>query len=794
MVPCQYLVFLPREAGQGNRLISATFALAPLAGPFTRDMDYIKEYRSFISSHYLSQGIRVTAGIALPAILFNYFHLLSVGILVSLGAMAVSITDLPGPIHHRRNGMLACTLIIFLVTLLTCWQARSPIGLGILIIIFCFFFSMIGVYGARAGSVGLAALLVMVLMIDHPARGLEAFSSAYYVAAGGLWYSLLSLVLYSIRPYRLAQQALGECIQATAAYLATKAAFYEKDPDYDQNYRRLLEQQTDLHQKQELIRELLFKSRKLVKESNHTSRILVMIFLDTVDLFERVMASQQDMGTLHRLFDGFGILPEFRKVILEMAAELEEIGIAVKSGRPSQEISDLPGHIKQLENDFVHLRDSHRDSANVEGFIGLRHILQSIQDIAERLDTLRQYSSYDRSLAKKFQPPIDYEQFISHQGTDLRLFQENLSLSSNSLRHALRVCIATGAGYLISSMLPFGHSYWILLTIIVILKPAYSLTKKRNYERLLGTVAGALIGIGILLLIKDNAILLLIMILLMIGTYSFSRTYYLVSVLFMTPYILLLFHLLAPHDVKTIVIDRLIDTGIGSGIAFLANILILPAWEHEQIQDYMIKIIEANKSYFIEIAAFFSGQPGDKTAYKLSRKITFVSLANLSDAFNRMLSEPKSKQKNIRSLHQFVVLNHMLTSHIATLSYYGQRGVPQHTQELYLPVSQDIQLRLSNALAILQRSPVLLAASLNKQELRTLSNQVNQWVNQRKSELQAGIVESETRQVLSRIKPIADQFNFINKIAIDLEKLCRALQGGGGQSAARTELTDVGDR
>src|SRR5690606_41853266 len=52
-----------------------------------------------------------------------------------------------------------------------------------------------------------------------------------------------------------------------------------------------------------------------------------------------------------------------------------------------------------------------------------------------------------------------------------------------------------------------GHSYWILLTIIVILKPTFSLTRKRNFQRLIGTIAGALFGVLILFLFKDRTML-----------------------------------------------------------------------------------------------------------------------------------------------------------------------------------------------------------------------------------------------------------------------------------------------
>ncbi len=53
--------------------------------------------------------------------------------------------------------------------------------------------------------------------------------------------------------------------------------------------------------------------------------------------------------------------------------------------------------------------------------------------------------------------------------------------------------------------------------------------------------------------------------------------------------------------------------------------------------------------------------------YKLVRKEVYVSSANVAAAFQRMLSEPKNKQRNSKLMHQFVVLNHILFSNIATV-------------------------------------------------------------------------------------------------------------------------------
>jgi len=175
-------------------------------------MDYIKTYRSFINSHYLSEGIRITAGVILPALLFEYFDLLSIGIIFSLGALFVSVTDSAGPIHHRQNGMLACILGILIATLIIGFAAKSPILLALFLFASCFFFSMIGIYGTRATSIGTAVMLVTTLTID-PRLNLETplkvVIHSFYLVAGGLWYMAFSMLLYNFRPYRLLQQALG---------------------------------------------------------------------------------------------------------------------------------------------------------------------------------------------------------------------------------------------------------------------------------------------------------------------------------------------------------------------------------------------------------------------------------------------------------------------------------------------------------------------------------------------------------------------------------------------------------
>lgn len=732
-------------------------------------MDYVRQYKRFINSHYLSGAIRITAGITLPAILLGAFNNLSAGIVLSIGAMCVANTDNPGPIHHRRNGMIACVLIIFLVTLLTGWASGSAVMTGLLVFVFCFLFSLMSIYGSRAGSIGVNALLVMVLNLDRRQQGWHILINAVYVLAGGAWYTVLSLLLYSFRPYKLVRQALGDCIQATADFLRIKASFYSREVDYDKSYRQLLDSQINIQEKQDLLRELIFKSRKIVQESTHTGRILMMIFMDIVDLFERIMTSQQDYRLLHQVFGDSGLMEECRLLILDLSAELDEIGLAIMSGKPSVDRSTFSTRIRQLRESFDRYRQewisrpADRAEQGAEDFIDLGNILDSIQDINDRLHALHGFTTYDRKLSRNFKANLDVEEFVAHQDMDRKLIIDNLSLDSNIFRHSLRVSIATIAGYIISLFLPFGHGYWILLTVIVILKPSYSLSKKRNFERLMGTLGGALVGLLLIYFIRDRNVLFVLMILFMCGTYVFIRTNYLVCVTLMTPYVLLLFHLLFPSDFRSIISDRVIDTLIGSGLAFLVSISVIPNWEHERMTDFMIAALQTNIDYFRDVAVAFLGRPATVQRYKLSRKHAFVALANLSDAFGRMLSEPHRQQKKITEMHQFVVSNHMLTSYIATLAYYVDPLALKYADPALQPVVDDIIRRLESSVDILNTAEATSGSPPGS----------------------TGTIRGN--RLAAELQPVSDQFGFIAKVASDIRRLSLALhealgpdEGAGG--------------
>lgn len=627
-------------------------------------------YTSFFSTHSFYEGVRITIGIMVPVLVAARYDEIGWGLAMALGALCVSLTDNAGPLHHRINGMGAALGFILATSLITGFALPYTWLLMILLGVFAFFFSWIGVFGNRAASIGTSVLVAITLQLTESPLGV--WGNALLTAAGGVWYFLLSMALYRIRPYKLAQQVLGDCITGTADFLELKAGFYFPDADNDKLYNELLKVQAEVHNKQELAREILFKTRSIVKESTHTGRVLVMAFLDAIDLFETILTSEQDYEKLQEHLSHTGILPHVGNLLKALSQYLKETGVAIQEGKSMTQKEDLQLWLSGVEESYAAIRHEHMNAGNAEYFTGLRHILDGIADLLTKIDRLTIYTTYDRKL--KNNRKVDYQRFVEPSYINVGILIDNISFQSNIFRYSLRMAVTIMIGYALSLYLPVGHSYWILLTIVVILKPAFALTRQRNNERLLGTLAGGIAGVLVLISTQNTTLLLFILIICMTGAFSLMRIRYWISVALLTMYVLVAMYLLNPGDYTPLFTDRLLDTFIGSLIAISFSRIIPPIWERDQLKPLLVKAIETNREYFGYIAEAFWGKPVSVTQYKWYRKETYVALANLSEAFQRMLNEPKSRQQAGEFLHPLIVTCHVLASRIATLSAYSRRS------------------------------------------------------------------------------------------------------------------------
>ncbi|OUJ75254.1 FUSC family membrane protein [Hymenobacter crusticola] len=713
----------------------------------TRNIQY------FLFSQDFSDGVRITLAALLPALLFGQLGELTTGITLSTGAVCISMIDTPGPVVHKRNGMLYGNLVIFLVALLTGFARFSDWTLGLEVLALSFLMTMLSVYGNRAASLGSAALLVMILNMEQPLTPGEVLLHSGLILAGGVWYMALGLVLFRVLPYRPAQQALGECIHAIANYLKLKAAFYRIRTDLDDDYRKLVAQQVVVSEKQDAVRELLFKTRQIVKESNATSRRLLLTFVDVMDLYEHITATYYDYEAIRTQFGHTGILEEIASLIDLIAAELDNIGFAIQANHSFRSRSNFPQRLEHLKSRIDAVGEQEQGTSNLV----LKKLLVNLRNLTQRLTDVLNYFNAQSDTIPTRHTEVEYMRFVSHQDYDLKVLRDNLTFNSSVFRHSVRLMLASGIAFLTAKLLFSGdHSYWIVMTTVYMLKPAFSFTKERNYQRIVGTLSGGAIAGVFLLLTDDKDLHFVVMLIFMVLSYSFQRRSYVVYVTLMTPFILIMLSFLGMNYLD-IAEERIKDTVIGCIIAFSAGYLLFPNWEFEQLNDYMRDVLKANVSYLHKLAESLAGKPVALTEYKLVRKDVFVSSANLAAAFQRMLSEPKSKQRSSEDVHQFVVLNHILTSNIATLTSSLMAKEPSEQ-----PVDgvRAVRRALSFLNASLKKlDPTSVPAEPNMGEITPYSEATGR----RKAAL-----TSDERQLL-------EQLDFIQKVSSDIGRVTDAM-------------------
>ena len=130
-----------------------------------------------------------------------------------------------------------------------------------------------------------------------------------------------------------------------------------------------------------------------------------------------------------------------------------------------------------------------------------------------------------------------------------------------------------------------------------------------------------------------------------------------------------IYALLQPN-VLNVIQYRVIDTIIGSGLAFFGNFILWPSWESSFYKKNVVDALEANINYLKEIDHFYHTKGNLPNSYKVARKKAFIAMGNLSATFQRMAQEPKSKRKAYRRLYKYNVFNYTFLSSLASLGTF----------------------------------------------------------------------------------------------------------------------------
>lgn len=312
-------------------------------------MKQTKEIRNFFYSQYFADGLRITMGCIIPLLVCMILDQIQVGTLMTFGGLLIGLSDTPGAPHHRRTGMLTSLLLNASTGLVILLINHSLIATTIIIAILSFIYSMFAVFNTRAATVGLVATLTMLITVDVHLPITEALQYLLFFMLGGAWYMLISISLLQVKPYRLAQQELSESIRHVADFIRLKGNFYRKKVNLDDNYNKLIDQQIKVHTHHENVRELLFQSKRSIKDTTKTGRYLSLIFTDIVDLYEQSMTTHYDYEKIRNAFGKYKILPEYAHFLVKFTNELDHIAYRLNADKPLYPLYNFDKDIERLK-------------------------------------------------------------------------------------------------------------------------------------------------------------------------------------------------------------------------------------------------------------------------------------------------------------------------------------------------------------------------------------------------------------------------------------------------------------
>ena len=249
--------------------------------------------------------------------------------------------------------------------------------------------------------------------------------------------------------------------------------------------------------------------------------------------------------------------------------------------------------------------------------------------------------------------------------------------SKSALIFAVRLMACVGVAGVITEVLPLSRSYWVILTVVIVLKPDLGSVFVRAVQRGIGTVLGAVLGAAILAVVPYGHWLLLpLAVLAALLPYGRSRNYGLFAV-FLTPLVVLLIDLLTPVG-WYLALTRLADTLLGCGVVLLVGYAPWPSSWHADLPRHFAAAVY-DVCWFAEAALRYAAQPGQppgRAEMSLARRRTYRALTDLRAEFDRTMSEPAAASRQAAAWYPALVALEEVVDAVTAVAVAIRHGKP----------------------------------------------------------------------------------------------------------------------
>ncbi|WP_111709932.1 YccS family putative transporter [Lutibacter citreus] len=614
---------------------------------------YLKQiagYKSF-RNNFLTNPNRLLAFKATIVIGFLVVLMLSIGlpfyaVTLGLGALAGALSETDDHPNGRLKSMalkvVSFAISSFSVELLQPYPVVLALGLAISTIIFI----LIGGISERFRGVTFGALLVGIYTMIGAQISPVWYIQPVLLTSGAFIYGVFSYILLRIKPYSLLEEQLARGFSALSLYFNEKSKLFPSNENEEKEIRAelaLLNVQTV--EALDKCKEVLNSYSESIKDQKPLIPYL-HYFMVLQSLHERAASSHERYDLLSSNPLSKELIGGIRQLLHELSHATQSFAESLLTGVPYKHPIALDWLVNTINN---LLKNNELKAAHPLNLLirNLRRSNQTLKGI---------YYNYESDLLPKLE---------KDNRTYFERFKSQLHINHPRMRHALRLSISFLVGYAVSEYFQIAKGEWIVLTILFVMQPSYSETRRRLFQRILGTFSGVVIGILIIRLFTFYGQILLMI----TSAYLFliwMKRRYSVGVVFITIFVLCAFNIIANKGVD-VMAPRLIDTLLGALISFLVVRFLWPEWQYKKLPVLLKDVIHKNTAYFRAILNEYKQSATDDLAYRIARREAHRADNALVMAWQNMQLDPKKQQQLKNTAFTLTYLNHALLSYLSAL-------------------------------------------------------------------------------------------------------------------------------
>jgi len=596
-------------------------------------------------------ALRNSVGVLLPVAVGFALNMPRGGVVVASGALNVAYSDRSDPYAQRAKRMLTSSVLCALGVLLGVLSGSHNAPAVIIATLWAFAAGMLVAAGTTAADLGAISLVTLMIYAVQPLTPKQALISSALALGGGLLQTALSVALWPVRRYEPERRALA-------------TFFHELASAAKQPVNATSAPTTTIHSTQ---------AQEALSGLDLETGLEAVRYRALLSQAERIRLSLLVLSRLHLRIEresprhsGVQILGGYLK---KAAETLEAIGDSLISGSPAdagkEPLAACESHTLQLREKTDGLPPSFLAAVAKDARFqmdALNGQLRAALDLAENATPTGQAEFAKKEARQPWRMRF---------GGLMATLPANLNLQSSAFRHAIRLAVMVALGNALERAFYWHRSYWLPMTIVLVLKPEFTTTFTRGLLRIAGTIAGLFLATLLFHFLPGSVALQIILIFVFTLLLRwFGPANYGIFAVAISALVVLLIAItgVSPQE---LIWARGINTAAGGVLALLAY-WIWPTWERTQVSERIAEMLDAYREYLHSLAEFYmrnnNVEPSELDRVRLNARL---ARTNLEASIERLRAEPGTSAEQINQLNALLASSHRLVHALMALDADG---------------------------------------------------------------------------------------------------------------------------